>query len=735
MLISNTINAQHKAVPVNHKPAEQNKPAVQVATHQSATPAPVTQLTLQKKPVTINNIIYPKTKKVEQTDNYFGVLVKDPYRWLEMDTAADVAQWVKEENEVTHSYLDKIPFRNKLKERITQIINYPKYSAPMRAGEFYFFSKNDGLQNQSVIYYQKGLDGEPKVFLDPNALSKDGTSAITILGFSQDKKHVAYATNESGSDWQSIKVMNVENAQHIDDDLKWVKFSSAAWYKDGFFYSRYDEPSKASVLSGRNEYHQIWYHQLGTLQSKDQLIYKDATHALRYFSAQTTEDEHFLIIGASEGTYGQELYFKDLTKPQSEIKLLFKGFDYEYGVVDNIGDQLLVTTNEGAANNYAVLVDPQNPAKANWKTIIPEQNYLLESVSLTGNRIFARYLKDVTSKVSQYDLNGKLEHEIKMPALGTVDGFAGNRDDKELFFTFTSFTIPPAIYRYDIASGVVKPFKTSEVKFNPEDYTTEQVFYKSKDGTSIPMFIVYKKGLKKDGNNPTLLYAYGGFNVNLSPAFSASRIVWLENGGVFALANLRGGGEYGDKWHKAGMLDKKQNVFDDFIAAGEYLISSKYTSSAKLAIQGGSNGGLLIGAVINQRPELFKVAIPQVGVMDMLRYHKFTVGWGWAVEYGSSDSAKSFQNLHKYSPLHNIKDVAYPATLVTTADHDDRVVPAHSFKYIATLQEHQKGNAPVLIRIDAKAGHGAGKPLSKTIDELTDIYSFLLYNLGVDFKK
>ncbi len=679
-------------------------------------------------------IPYPRTKKTDQKDNYFGTIVNDPYRWLEYDTAADVGDWVKQQNEVTNNYLSRIPFRDKIKKRITEIINYPKYSAPMRAGEYYFFSKNDGLQNQSVIYSQKGLTGEPKVFLDPNALSKDGTSAISLLGFSQDKKYIAYAVNESGSDWQSIKVMTIADAQHTTDDLKWVKFSGAAWYKDGFFYSRYDEPTKGSGLSDRNEYHQVWYHKLGTQQSADQLIYKDPAHSLRYFSAQTTEDERFLVIYASEGTYGQELYYKDLTQPQSEIKLLFKGFDYEYGVVDNINDKLLVTTNDGAANNYTVLVDPKNPAKANWKIIIPEQDYLMESVSITGNKIFARYLKDVTSKVIQYNIDGAMEHEIKMPALGTVSGFAGNRDDQELFFSFTSFTFPPAIYRYNIASGEVLPFKTSEVKFNPDDYVTEQVFYPSKDGTKIPMFIVYKKGLKKDGNNPTILYGYGGFSVNLSPSFSASRIVWLENGGVFAMANLRGGGEYGDKWHKAGMLGKKQNVFDDFIAAAEYLNKNKYSSPAKLAIQGGSNGGLLVGAVVNQRPDLFRVAIPQVGVMDMLRYHKFTVGWGWAVEYGTSDSAKSFQNIYKYSPLHNIKNIVYPATLVTTADHDDRVVPAHSFKYIATLQENQKGKSPVLIRIDVKAGHGAGKPLTKIIDEIADIYSFTLYNMGVEPK-
>ncbi len=679
-------------------------------------------------------INYPVTKKTNQKENYFGTVVNDPYRWLEYDTAADVGEWVKQQNAVTNSYLQNIPFRDQLKQRITEIINYPKYAAPFKAGDYYFFSKNDGLQNQSVIYYQKGLNGEPRVFLDPNALNKDGTSAVSILGYSQDKKHIAYAVNESGSDWQSIKVMTIEDAQHTTDDLKWVKFSGASWYKNGFFYSRYDEPTKGSMLSGRNEYHQVWYHELGTSQTYDKLIYKDKDHPLRYFSAQTTEDEHFLIIYGAEGTYGQEIYYKDLTKPGSEIKLLFKGFAYEYAVVDNIGDQLLIITNDGAANNRAILIDPLNPLKTNWKTIIPDQGYLMEGAAITGNKIFVRYLKDVTSKVIQYDLNGKMEHEIQMPSLGTVSGFAGNRDDKELFFTFTSFTFPPAIYRYDIASGEIFPFKTSDVKFNPDDYTTEQVFYKSKDGTSVPMFIVYKKGLKKDGNNPTLLYAYGGFNVSLTPSFSASRIVWLENGGVFAMANLRGGGEYGDKWHKAGMLDKKQTVFDDFIAAAEFLNNNKYTSPSKLAIQGGSNGGLLIGAVANQRPDLFRVAIPQVGVMDMLRYHKFTVGWGWAVEYGTSDSAKSFQNLFKYSPVHNIKDIAYPATLVTTADHDDRVVPAHSFKYIATLQEHQKGNSPVMIRIDQKAGHGAGKPLTKIIDEITDIYSFILYNMAVEPK-
>lgn len=684
------------------------------------------------EPATSEKLTYPKTAKSDQVDDYFGVKVSDPYRWLENDTAEDVKKWVTEENKVTFGYLEKIPFRNKIKERLTDIFNYPKYSNPFRAGEYYFFSKNDGLQNQSVIYYQKGLDGKPEVFLDPNTMSSDGTAAVSLLGFSKDKKYVAYAINQSGSDWQTIYVMEVATKKLMSDKLEWVKFSGASWKNNGFYYARYDAPPKGKEFSQKNEYHKIYYHRLGDTQDKDVLVYENKDKPLRYYGASVTEDERFLIIYVSEGTDGTEMYYKDLQSNQKDFGLLFAGFQDNYSVINNIGDKLLVQTDAGAPNQRVILVDPKNPKKENWKDVIPEKPELLESAATGGGKLFVSYLKDVTTHVYQYSLEGNLEHEIALPALGTAFGFSGDKEDALIFYTFTSFTYPPTIYKYDIASGKSDIWQKSDVKFNPEEYETKQVFYNSKDGTKVPMFLVYKKGIKLDGNNPTLLYGYGGFNISLTPSFSTSRLILLENGGIFVMANIRGGGEYGEKWHNEGKLLKKQNVFDDFIAAAEYLIKEKYTSSAKLAIQGGSNGGLLVGACMLQRPDLYRVAFPAVGVMDMLRYHKFTVGWGWAVEYGSSDSLENFKNLYAYSPLHNIKEgVEYPATMVTTADHDDRVVPAHSFKFIATLQERYKGNRPQLIRIDVKAGHGAGKPTSKIIEEQADIWSFMFYNMGI----
>jgi prolyl oligopeptidase len=676
-------------------------------------------------------ITYPSTQKTDQTDNYFGTQVADPYRWLENDTAANTKAWVEAQNKVTFGYLSGIPFRQQVKKRLEQLWNYPKYSAPSQEGQYYFFSKNDGLQNQSVYYYQKGLNAKPEVFLDPNGLSPDGTVAVTSFSVSKDHKYVAYGTAASGSDWNQLHVMEVATKKLLGDKIDWVKFSGAAWKDDGFYYSRYDEPAKGTELSKQNEYQKIYFHKLGTPQAQDVLVYEDKGHPLRYFGAGVTEDNRFLVINISEGTSGAEILVQDLAAGQQDFTPLAKGFDHEYAVIDNVGDKLLLLTNYEAPNYRLVLVDPKNPDPKGWKNVIAEKPELLEGVGTAGGKLFAQYLKDASTRVYQHRYDGKLEREIKLPGIGTAGGFYGEKTHKELFYTFTSFTSPATIYRYDIAGGKSELYRKPELKFNTEGYETKQVFYPSKDGTKVPMFVVHKKGLKLDGSNPTYLYAYGGFNINMTPAFSVARMAWLEQGGIFVMPNLRGGGEYGETWHKGGMLEKKQNVFDDFIAAAEFLIANKYTSSDRLAIAGGSNGGLLVGAAMTQRPDLFAVALPAVGVMDMLRYHKFTVGWGWAVEYGSSDKEDQFKYLVKYSPLHNLKDgVSYPATLVTTADHDDRVVPAHSFKFAATLQEKHKGGHPVLIRIETKAGHGAGKPTSKQIEEVADIYSFSWYNMG-----
>jgi prolyl oligopeptidase len=674
---------------------------------------------------------YPATKKVDQADDYFGTKVADPYRWLEDDNAADVKEWVQAENAVTFGYLGQIPFREKIKQRLTEIFNYPRYSSPFRAGEYYFFYKNDGLQNQSVCYIQKGLDGTPEVFFDPNTLSPDGTVRLGIVSVSKDDRYVALSRGEAGSDWSEIRVMEIGTKKELPDRIMWVKFSGAAWQGNGFYYSGYDKPAPGQELKAKNEFQKIFYHRLGDPQGKDALVYEDHEHPLRYLGAETTEDEKLLFLMVSEGTSGSELYVKDLTRKNAKFELLIKGFEFDSAPIDAVGDKVLVYTNVDAPNFRVVLIDPGKPAKENWQTVIPEKPEVLSGANAAGGYLFCNYLKDANTKIYQHDLDGKLIREIGLPALGTAGGFGGKRDEKILFYTFTSFTYPPAIYRYDPASGQSEVFRRSEVKFNPDDYETKQVFYASKDGTKVPMFIVHKKGLKLDGKNPTYLTAYGGFNISEQPAFSPSYLVLLENGGVFALPNLRGGGEYGEAWHKAGMLLNKQNVFDDFIAAAEYLIREKYTSKDRLAIAGGSNGGLLVGAAMTQRPDLFKVALPAVGVMDMLRYHKFTVGWGWAVEYGSSDNEKDFRNLYAYSPLHNLKPgVCYPATLVTTADHDDRVVPAHSFKFAATLQANQACANPAIIRIETRSGHGSSN-LTKAIDALTDTWSFMFYNMGV----
>jgi prolyl oligopeptidase len=674
---------------------------------------------------------YPATKKVDQVDDYFGTKVADPYRWLEDDNAEEVKQWVQAENAVTFGYLETIPFRSKIKDRLTEIFNYPRYSSPFRAGEYYFFYKNDGLQNQSVCYIQKGLDGTPEVFLDPNLLSTDGTVRASLIGASNDDRYVAVSRGEAGSDWSEIRVMEIATKQELPDRVQWVKFSGAAWKGDGFFYSGYEKPAPGEELQAKNEYQKVFYHKLGDMQDKDALVWEDKEHPLRYVNAETTEDEKYLFLVLSEGTSGSEVYIRDLSKRDAKFDLLVKGFAYDSAPIEVVDGKVLVYTNEDAPNFRVVLVDPKDPAKENWRTVVAEKPEVLSGAGTAGGYLFTNYLKDVNSKIFQHRLDGTVIREIELPALGSASGFGGKRDEKTLFYTFTSFTYPPTIYKFDPATGVSELFRTSEVKFNPADYETKQVFYASKDGTKIPMFIVHKKGLKLDGKNPTFLTAYGGFNISITPAFSAATIILLENGGVFAEPNLRGGGEYGEAWHKAGMLDKKQNVFDDFIAAAEYLVRENYTTKDRLAIAGGSNGGLLVGAVMTQRPELFGVAFPAVGVMDMLRYHKFTVGWGWAVEYGSSDNEKDFPYLYAYSPLHNFKDgVCYPATMVTTADHDDRVVPAHSFKFAATLQEKQACAKPVIIRIETRSGHGSSN-LTKAIEDLTDQWSFMFFNMGI----
>ena len=676
-------------------------------------------------------LAYPVTKKVDQVDDYFGTKVADPYRWLEDDNAEEVKAWVQGQNAVTFGYLDTIPYRPKIKARLTEIFNYPRYSSPFRAGEYYFFYKNDGLQNQSVCYIQKGLDGTPEVFLDPNVLSADGTVRASLIGASNDDRYVAVSRGEAGSDWTELRVMEIATKQELPDRVQWVKFSGAAWKGDGFFYSGYDKPAPGEELKGKNEFMKVFYHTLGDPQEKDSIVYEDKEHPLRTYGAGTTEDEKCLFIILSEGTSGSEVYIRDLTKKDAKFDLLVKGFAYDSAPFEVIDGKVLVYTNVDAPNYRVVLIDPKNPAKENWQTVIAEKPEVLSGAGTAGGYLFTNYLKDANSKIFQHKLDGSLIREIGLPALGSAGGFGGKRDEKTLFYTFTSFTYPPTIYKFDPASGASEVFRKSEVKFNPADYETKQIFYASKDGTKVPMFIVHKKGLILDGKNPTLLTAYGGFNISITPGFSAANIILLENGGVFAEANLRGGGEYGESWHKAGMLEKKQNVFDDFIAAAEYLVKEKYTSKDRLAIEGGSNGGLLIGAVMTQRPELFGVAFPAVGVMDMLRYHKFTIGWAWAVEYGSSDNAKDFPYLYAYSPLHNFKDGAcYPATMVTSADHDDRVVPAHSFKFAATLQEKQACANPALIRIETRSGHGSSN-LSKAIEALTDQWSFMFFNMGV----
>ncbi len=678
-------------------------------------------------------VTYPETKKVDTVDVYFGTKVPDPYRWLEDDLSEETAQWVKKQNELTFGYLNKIPFRDKIKARLEKLWNYEKVTAPVKHGDYYYFYKNNGLQNQYVLYRSKNEDGsDAEVFLDPNKFSEDGTISLAGGSFTKDGSLYAYLISEGGSDWRKIIVRDTKTNEIIEDTLVDVKFSGVSWKgNEGFYYSSYDKPKKGSQLSGKTQFHKLFYHKLGTEQKNDQLIFGGEKQARRYIGAGLTEDERYLIISAANSTSGNELYIKDLTVEGSEIVPIVDNFDSESMIIDNDGTKLIIETNLNAPNNRVVTVDASNPKPENWKDLIPETENVLNA-STGGGFIFASYMVDVKSKIIQYDYEGKKVREIELPTSGTASGFGAKKEDEHLYYTFTSFTYPGTIFKYDIKSGKSELYWKPAIDFNPDDYVTEQVFYKSKDGTKIPMYIVYKKGLKKNGKNPTYLYAYGGFNISLTPRFSTAMIIWLENGGIYAQPNIRGGGEYGEKWHLAGTKMHKQNVFDDFIAAAEYLKAEKYTSTNYLAIAGGSNGGLLIGATITQRPDLAKVAFPAVGVLDMLRYHKFTAGAGWAYDYGTSEeSEEMFKYLLSYSPLHNVKDAEYPATLITTADHDDRVVPAHSFKFAATLQEHQKGKNPILIRIETKAGHGAGTPTSKIIEQYADRWAFAYYNMGI----
>ncbi|HVI49121.1 MAG TPA: prolyl oligopeptidase family serine peptidase [Chitinophaga sp.] len=679
------------------------------------------------------SIIYPDTKKVDTVDDYHGTKIADPYRWLENDHSEETSQWVKAENKITEAYLSSIPFRQDIKKRLEELWNYPKNSAPVKRGKYYYFTRNDGLQNQAVLYRSEKPGGPAEVFIDPNKLSAAGTTALGNISFSKDGKHAAYSINKAGSDWQEIFVMDVTSKQLLADKLEWVKFSGMAWKGNGFYYSRYDKPAEERKLSGKNEFQKVYYHKLGDPQEKDELIYVDKVYPLRSAGAEVTEDERFLIIAVSEGTSGRELLYRDLQNPaQKELAVLVKGFDYEPDLVDSYNGKLLVRTNHSAPNYKVVLIDPAHPEEAAWKTIVPEKQEVLEGVGTGGGQLFLSYLKDASTRIYQYDYNGKLQHEVKLPGIGTAAGFGSKKEDKEFFYSYTSFVTPPTIYKYDITTGKSSLVNKAEVKFNPDEYETKQVFFNSKDGTKVPIFLSARKGIKLDGSNPVLLYGYGGFNIPMTPGFTVSNLYFMEQGGIYAVVGLRGGSEYGEAWHKGGMKEHKQNVFDDFIGAAEYLIKANYTNPSKLAIRGGSNGGLLIGACMAQRPELFKVALPAVGVMDMLRFQKFTIGWAWAVEYGSSDNADQFKYLVKYSPLHNLKPgTSYPATLITTADHDDRVVPAHSFKFAATLQACNAGPNPTLIRIETQAGHGAGKPTSKMIDEATDIWAFTMYNLGM----
>lgn len=678
---------------------------------------------------------YPKAEKDGTVDIYYGTRVADPYRWLENDTSRQTMAWVEAENRVTNEYLSRIPLRKRLLKRMTELSSYEKVSAPAKHNGKWYFSKNSGLQNQSVVYVMDELGGEPRVFLDPNTLSQDGTVALKGIYHSHNGKYAAYTISRSGSDWQEFYVIDLKTGQLTSDHIEWAKFSGAAWLGDGFFYSAYDAPVKGKEFSNMNANHKIYYHKIGTPQSDDVLFYENPAYPKRFYDVTVNEEETMMFLTESGAGAGNNLFVRDLRKKDAQFIQLTSNMDLLYSPVETDGDKFYIYTNDGAPKGRLMVADIRQPGSSNWQEVIGQQQYAIEDIDCIDHQFIVTYNQDASSHAYVYTMDGQLRHEVRLPSLGSVY-FSGDKKEKECFYTFTSFTQPSTIYRYDINSNESPLYRAPKVAFKMNDFTTEQVFFQSKDGTRIPMFLTYKKGLKRNGKNPVYLYGYGGFNIALGPSFSATRIPFLENGGIYAQVNLRGGSEYGEEWHLAGTKMQKQNVFDDFIGAAEWLISEKYTSKDQLAIVGGSNGGLLVGACMTQRPDLYRVAIPQVGVMDMLRYHKFTIGWNWASDYGTSeDSKEMFEYLYGYSPLHNLRPgTQYPATLVTTADHDDRVVPAHSFKFAATLQACHKGNNPVLIRIDTKAGHGSGKPLAKVLEEQADIYGFIMYNMGMKFK-
>ncbi len=678
---------------------------------------------------------YPETRKTTVVETLHGTEVADPYRWLEDDNAAETKTWVEAQNKVTFGYLAGIPEREKIRKRLTELWNYERFGLPSKRGSRYFISRNSGLQNQSVLYTMETLSSEPKVLLDPNTLSADGTVALSGLALSKDGNLLAYGVSRSGSDWQEWQVRDVKTGKDLADKIEWVKFSGASWLKDGsgFFYSRYDAPTEATKLSKANYFHKLYFHKIGTPQSEDRLVFDRPDQKEWNFGGSVTDDGKYLVISQNQGTDRKNrVFLVDLSKPAWDVVPLLNEFDADYTPLDNDGTTFWFRTDLNAPRGRIIAIDIAKPARSNWKVLIAQNEDNLTGASVVGDRFVVDYLKDARSVVKLFKLDGTFDKELPLPGIGSAGGFGGERGDKETFFSFTGFTVPGAIYRYDFTTGQATVFRQPKVDFNSDDFETKQVFYTSKDGTRVPMFITHKKGLKLDGSNAAILYGYGGFNISITPSFSTSMAAWLELGGVYAVANLRGGGEYGEAWHKAGTKLQKQNVFDDCIAAAEHLVAQKYTAPKKLALMGGSNGGLLVGAVINQRPDLFGAGLPAVGVMDMLRFHKFTIGWAWTSDYGTPEDKTEFAYLKGYSPLHNLKPgTKYPAIMVTTGDHDDRVVPAHSFKYAARLQEVQAGEAPVLIRIETKAGHGAGKPTAKLIEESADKWSFLYENLGM----